>query len=66
MIALILSSDDSHRHHRCRNRHRDVKEMIGGYEYWAREGYPIENDRGPIRRATDELTAPLNTITRDC
>jgi rhodanese-related sulfurtransferase len=43
-----------------------VKEMIGGYEYWAREGYPIENDRGRVQRATDELTAPLNTITCDC
>ncbi|HEY2644156.1 MAG TPA: rhodanese-like domain-containing protein [Galbitalea sp.] len=43
-----------------------VRELIGGYEYWAREGYPIENDRGPIERQTDELTAPLNTISCDC
>lgn len=43
-----------------------VKEMIGGYEYWAREGYPTENDRGPIVRDKDALTAPLNEITCDC
>lgn len=43
-----------------------VKEMIGGYEYWAREGCPTENDRGPIVRAKDALTAPLNEITCDC
>jgi rhodanese-related sulfurtransferase len=43
-----------------------VKEMIGGYEYWAREGYPIENDNGHIHRQKDELTAPLASITCDC
>src|SRR6188768_1873327 len=43
-----------------------VKEMIGGYEYWAREGYPIENGAGPIVREKDELTAPLNSISCAC
>jgi rhodanese-related sulfurtransferase len=43
-----------------------VKEMIGGYEYWAREGYPIENGFGPILREKDELTAPLNSISCAC
>ena len=43
-----------------------VKEMIGGYEYWAREGYPTEDDHGVILRAKDALTAPLNEITCDC
>lgn len=33
-----------------------VKEMIGGFEYWAREGYPVEDDAGPIARDIDELT----------
>ena len=33
-----------------------VKEMIGGFEYWAREGYPVEDDAGPIVREVDELT----------
>jgi len=27
-----------------------VREMIGGYEYWAREGQPGENDGGPRPR----------------
>ena len=43
-----------------------VREMIGGYEYWAREGYPIETDAGRIDREKDPLTAPLNSITCDC
>lgn len=32
-----------------------VKEMIGGYEYWAREGQPVENDEGPLPRTFDPL-----------
>lgn len=45
-----------------------VKEMIGGFEYWAREGLGIENDGGPVERATDELTAPIavGAISCDC
>ncbi|MFJ8895234.1 rhodanese-like domain-containing protein [Leifsonia sp. NPDC102414] len=45
-----------------------VKEMIGGFEYWAREGLGIENDNGPVERGTDELTAPVHVdaITCDC
>ncbi|OZB76843.1 MAG: sulfurtransferase [Microbacterium sp. 14-71-5] len=43
-----------------------VREMIGGFEYWAREGYPVENDHGPVVRAKDPLTAPLDAITCDC
>ena len=30
-----------------------VKEMIGGYEYWMREGQPLENDDGPLPRVFD-------------
>lgn len=30
-----------------------VKEMIGGYEYWIREGQPTENDEGPLPRVFD-------------
>lgn len=30
-----------------------VKEMIGGYEYWVREGQPTENDEGPLPRVFD-------------
>jgi rhodanese-related sulfurtransferase len=36
-----------------------VKEMIGGFEYWAREGLPIETANGIHRRTMDSLTAPL-------
>ncbi|MFF1571720.1 rhodanese-like domain-containing protein [Leifsonia sp. NPDC058292] len=43
-----------------------VKEMIGGYEYWAREGLPIVDDDGRIERATDELTAPVGAVELDC
>lgn len=30
-----------------------VKEMIGGYEYWMREGQPTENDEGSLPRVFD-------------
>ncbi|KAA9087153.1 rhodanese-like domain-containing protein [Microbacterium radiodurans] len=38
-----------------------VREMIGGFEYWAREGYPIENARGPLPRHHDPLVALVRT-----
>lgn len=43
-----------------------VREMIGGYEYWAREGYPTENDAGLLPRTVDPLTAPSHGISCDC
>jgi len=36
-----------------------VKEMIGGYEYWTREGLPVETLTGTTRQVTDPLVAPL-------
>jgi rhodanese-related sulfurtransferase len=36
----------------------EVREMIGGYEYWVREGLPTVDDSGPIERSVDPLTAP--------
>lgn len=30
-----------------------VREMIGGYEYWVREGQPTENADGPLPRVFD-------------
>jgi rhodanese-related sulfurtransferase len=33
-----------------------VKEMLGGFEYWAREGYPVEDASGPLHREIDPLT----------
>jgi rhodanese-related sulfurtransferase len=43
-----------------------VKEMIGGYEYWVREGFAFETDAGTTRRPADDLTTPLQSITCDC
>ena len=38
----------------------DVKELIGGFEYWAREGLSVVSDTGRSRRAPDPLTAPVS------
>ena len=43
-----------------------VKEMIGGFEYWAREGLPVETDDGISARRPDPLTAPVSALTCDC
>ncbi|MBN9177077.1 MAG: sulfurtransferase [Microbacterium sp.] len=32
-----------------------VREMIGGFEYWAREGLPVEAASGPLPRRFDPL-----------
>ncbi|MFF2213161.1 rhodanese-like domain-containing protein [Streptomyces antibioticus] len=37
-----------------------VKEMLGGFEYWAREGFAYETWEGGDRRPADPLTAPVN------
>ncbi|SCL20943.1 Rhodanese-related sulfurtransferase [Micromonospora rhizosphaerae] len=43
-----------------------VKEMIGGFEYWAREGLPVATPAGVVRRQVDELTAPRSAVVCDC
>jgi rhodanese-related sulfurtransferase len=43
-----------------------VRELIGGFEYWAREGLPVVDDAGPLLRPVDELTGPRNSIDCDC
>lgn len=43
-----------------------VKEMIGGFEYWAREGYPVVNNDGLVVREKDPLTVPVNSVTCEC
>jgi rhodanese-related sulfurtransferase len=43
-----------------------VKEMLGGIEYWIREGFPVETSDGLVRQAGDPLTVPVNAITCDC
>ncbi|MBX9394408.1 rhodanese-like domain-containing protein [Streptomyces sp. TRM72054] len=41
-----------------------VKEMLGGFEYWAREGFAYETWQGRERRDADPLTAPVRA--EDC
>ena len=37
----------------------EVREMLGGYEYWVREGLPVETSDGITARPVDPLTAPV-------
>lgn len=47
-----------------------VKELLGGFEYWAREGLPVESADGHVHREVDPLTAPVlqaaGSISCDC
>ncbi|MEV4759680.1 rhodanese-like domain-containing protein [Micromonospora sp. NPDC049559] len=43
-----------------------VKEMIGGYEYWVREGFAVRTVTGLVRRPADELTAPRTGAACAC
>lgn len=44
-----------------------VKEMIGGIEYWIREGLPVRLGDGSVsRHPADPLTAPRDTPKCDC
>ncbi|GGQ92822.1 rhodanese-like domain-containing protein [Streptomyces asoensis] len=43
-----------------------VKEMLGGFEYWVREGFAYETWEGPARRAADPLTAPVDAPDCGC
>ncbi|PRH78487.1 sulfurtransferase, partial [Streptomyces solincola] len=36
-----------------------VKEMLGGFEYWAREGFAYESADGARQGPADPLTAPI-------
>ena len=40
----------------------EVREMIGGFEYWAREGYPVQTDAGAEARLVDPLVGPVSTV----
>jgi rhodanese-related sulfurtransferase len=44
----------------------EVKEMLGGYEYWVREGFPVQTSTGQTARRADPLTAPVNGVTCSC
>ncbi|OAH16122.1 rhodanese-like domain-containing protein [Streptomyces jeddahensis] len=43
-----------------------VKEMIGGFEYWVREGFAYETWQGPAQRPVDQLTAPVGADDCGC
>jgi rhodanese-related sulfurtransferase len=43
-----------------------VREMLGGYEYWVREGLTFETPTGSGSRPADELTAPRWAVSCDC
>ncbi|WP_079110009.1 rhodanese-like domain-containing protein [Streptomyces roseifaciens] len=43
-----------------------VKEMLGGIEYWIREGYAVETADGTRQLPPDPLTAPLGTDDCGC
>ncbi|GAA1878419.1 rhodanese-like domain-containing protein [Asanoa iriomotensis] len=49
--------------HELARRGYQVKEMIGGIEYWIREGFPVVTDDGVVTRPADPLTAPLAAST---
>ena len=40
----------------------NVRELIGGFEYWAREGFSTVSDDGRARRSPDPLTAPVTDV----
>jgi rhodanese-related sulfurtransferase len=43
-----------------------VKYMMGGFEYWAREGLPVATDAGVERGKPDPLTAPSSGVSCAC
>jgi rhodanese-related sulfurtransferase len=43
-----------------------VREMLGGYEYWVREGFTVHTDAGPTSFPVDPLTAPATGASCAC
>jgi rhodanese-related sulfurtransferase len=43
-----------------------VREMIGGYEYWVREGFPVHTAAGLMTQSPDPLAAPVSGIACAC
>jgi len=43
-----------------------AREMIGGFEYWAREVLPVDTDRGTGTRQPDPLAVALSTAACEC
>jgi hypothetical protein len=40
--------------------------MIGGFEYWAREGLGVVDDHGIVDLPADRLTTPVAEESCDC
>jgi hypothetical protein len=40
--------------------------MIGGIEYWIREGLPVRTDTGDEQAIPDPLTAPVRAVDCGC
>ncbi len=43
-----------------------VKEMIGGFEYWVREGFAYDSARGQRQPEVDPLAAPAHDASCGC
>ncbi|MFC4588851.1 rhodanese-like domain-containing protein [Sphaerisporangium corydalis] len=43
-----------------------VKEMIGGYEYWVREGFTVRTATGLLTQPADPLTTPVTAASCGC
>jgi rhodanese-related sulfurtransferase len=43
-----------------------VREMLGGYEYWVREGFPVRTATGLTTFPLDPLTAPTTGAACAC
>ncbi|MEV4950217.1 rhodanese-like domain-containing protein [Streptomyces sp. NPDC053755] len=43
-----------------------VKEMLGGFEYWVREGFAYETWEGAEKKDADPLTAPVDAGDCGC
>jgi rhodanese-related sulfurtransferase len=43
-----------------------VKEMLGGMEYWIREGLAYETDAGTVMPVADPRTVPVSGVTCAC
>lgn len=52
--------------HALASRGYRVKEMLGGMEYWIREGFGYETADGPGSRPADPLTAPAGAADCGC
>lgn len=44
----------------------EVREMLGGYEYWVREGLPVQTTTGSHTRRADPLTSVVSGPACDC